>query len=62
MDILKQKAKQSWSSDQIVVIVGSSVVAYFSYDRGNGLNYKQAIAVAEQFANSWNRFLEEDEK
>lgn len=54
MDILKQQAKQSWSSDNIVLVVGSSIVANFGYDKGNGLDYSQAISVAKQFADSWN--------
>lgn len=56
MEILKKEAKQSWSSGKVIVQIGHTEVATIHHSGGNGLNEKEAIAIAKKMAESWNKF------
>ncbi len=58
-DILEGVAKQSWSSGKVILQIGRTEVATVHHSGGNGLNEKDAVAVASQMAEAWNSLVQE---
>jgi hypothetical protein len=57
-EMLLKEAKQSWSSSRVILQVGYTEVAIVQHSGGNGLDEKDAVAIAKQFADAWNAFIE----
>lgn len=58
----KQKAKQSWNNDRVVLQIGSTIVSTISHSSGNGLDYDDALVVGKRLAEGWNNLLLDEPK
>lgn len=57
--MLEKEAKQSWSSGKVILQIGFTEVATIHHSGGNGLNEKDAVAIAKQMATAWNKLVKE---